>query len=626
MNNAPSSSGQSEYDKNHHGSSVYGSVHQSWWKLWGQEEPFSNRKGHVRGISGSCGSSTMSYGSLNHDEEDYPKMNAFAYSNFGASSARNGSGAAAYKYRDSNQFRSTNNINKKGRRSLVRGLIFIMTGHFGLMVMYTVFLYYQRIRLQNDDYANDAQDVFNSAGSSWISPAGWIANPALGPNAPTLHLFGIYNPILVLQNYQIWRIVTASIVNTSFVQYVLHVGLIYWGMGSMEEGSWGQWPLLFLYVLSCGSGGILCIVSNMEEKVVGEDSVEDSIAITGLVGAGLMGCFCARIVELTLRRWSYKSRQNYYLHHERGGVDRSPVVLAVSLLWMSGYYLPFCSLSALMGGCLMGISCGLYWWAHFVRERYSDWDEEEYTGSQFLNPKDDASTVSQSSLQDLEDAFNAEFHYTPPRMFDPSGPPPSSDSKGMDTPLMRRSIITSPEDDEEDILSQLNGGTGLKRRKYTSTYASGSKCLSPSSKSTNRKTTGGKAGTLRFIGLSMGVMSILIPLVLMSFVLEVPSEVALSDSVYGCRTMSSLYKFSVGDDDQSNQENYIQDVENGESICGEVCLPLSVVNRVRSNTNDIDWIAKPCSFRGYNCLIAEDEFDLNESFEITRELFTACNN
>lgn len=276
----------------------------------------------------------------------------------------------------------------------------------------------------------------------------------------------------------------------------------------------------------------------------------------------------------------------------------------------------------------MGISCGLYSWAHVIRE-HSDWEEEDYTGSQFLNPKDDASTISQSSLQDLEDAFNAEFHYTPPRgHFDPHGPSPSSDSKGMDTPLMRRSIITSPEeDDEEDILSHLNGGTaGLKRRKYTSAYASGSKYSSPSTRSElkSRKNTGGKAGTIRFIGMSMGVMTILIPLVLMTFVLEVPSEVALSDSLYGCRTMSALYQYSVGEDDQSNQENYMENVENGDTVCGEVCLPLSVVNRVSSNTNDVAWIAKLCSSRGYNCLIAEDAFKLNDGFDIARELYTAC--
>ena len=91
----------------------------------------------------------------------------------------------------------------------------------------------------------------------------------------------------------------------------------------------------------------------------------------------------------------------------------------------------------------MGVSSGLYWWAHVV-QHHSDIDEDEYATSHLLNPKDDdASTLSHSSLQDLEDAFNAEYHTTPPRgrhYFDTPGPPPSSDSIGMGTPLMHETV------------------------------------------------------------------------------------------------------------------------------------------------------------------------------------------
>ena len=71
----------------------------------------------------------------------------------------------------------------------------------------------------------------------------------------------------------------------SLVQYVLHMGILVI-MGRPIETSWGPRPLGYIYALSCGTGAILCIVSNMKEEVVGEDTSEESIAISGWLALG----------------------------------------------------------------------------------------------------------------------------------------------------------------------------------------------------------------------------------------------------------------------------------------------------------------------------------------------------
>ena len=626
---------------------------QSWRNLWGSEPVLggggylNSRKSHShhRATSGSCGSST--YGSLNHDDNDeyFPKMNAYAYSMFASSRSKGvyhyppgGGGGGGGTSTGGSQSRS-NPTTMQGS-SFVRWCMILWTIHFGFLILYAVFLHYQQMRLQERNYDDESSNISMVSSSSaysggWFSPLGQIYNPAIGPNAPTLHLFGIYNPILVIENHQYWRILSASVVNSSLVQYGLHMGILV-ALGIPIEASWGASSsrrMGIIYSLSCGAGAILCIVSNMKEEVAGEEyssKKDESIAITGLVGAGLMGILCAKILEMTLRQCcSGHSKRQVYVDPW----DRARLVLAVFVLWVSSHYLPFSSLGSLVGGGLMGSSCGLYWWAHVVRN-HSELEEEEYTTNHFLNPTnddDDASTLSQSSLQDLEDAFNTEYHTTPPRQrrhFDTPGPPPSSDSKGMDTPLMRRSIIRSPEDDdEEDILSHLNGGTGLKRRKNTNAFAPSSNYVtSPKYDIKVKRNVGGKSGTIQFIGLSMGLMTVSIPLFLMSFVLEVPSEVALSDSMHGCKTMSTLYQLSFGDDDQSNQQYYMENVNNGDTLCGEVCFPISMVHHILSKTNDVTWIASPCSSRQYNCAVGEDSVPLNENLDITRELFRPCSN
>ena len=133
----------------------------------------------------------------------------------------------------------------------IANLVTVLTVlQFILMALYNVFLHYQSHRLQvQPPYA------------FWFSDAGRIYNSGIGPNVPTLILFGAFHPILALKEW--WRMGSGLFCCTSLVEFVLN---IWWlrVLGGIEEdrnrSGRGSWVLGFVYVVSGVFGGLVCII------------------------------------------------------------------------------------------------------------------------------------------------------------------------------------------------------------------------------------------------------------------------------------------------------------------------------------------------------------------------------
>ncbi len=289
---------------------------------------------------------------------------------------------------------------------------------------------------------------------------------------------------------------------------------------------------------------------------------------------------------------------------------------AFNVEWFCGYFLPYTSFHSIMAGALMGICCGFL----SISTTNDDWTDTDSQSSSFAS--------------DLEEAFSPTMN-TPPRYmygFDESPPPPpSSSSKGVDTPIMRRSILTSPdEDDEYDRVQSLNksGGKGLKQRNVNSaqkaTYFNHDNDVNKRVHEDSEKR--GEACTdakMRFVGMLTGILLITISVLYIGLFFNPPSEQTFNDSLYGCKTVYGIYEYTEDTDDGqrgNNEEDQNAAVAVGDTICGEVCVPFSVYDQVMENAEGITSTGS-CSSKSFGCNYSSDAFDIGY-FEIERELYT----
>jgi len=268
----------------------------------------------------------------------------------------------------------------------------------------------------------------------------------------------------------------------------------------------------------------------------------------------------------------------------------------------------------------MGVCCG--WLIVIPKKKLDEWND---TDSQ-------ASSVA----SDLEEAFSPNMN-TPPRFgYDDSPPPPpSSSSKGLDTPIMRRSILTSPEEDDEiDMMQSLNAPGGLKQRsvktaKKNFSYEGG--IMDGERDGQDKSTTKTKYcsdALLRLIGMMCITLMIAVPMFYIGIALRLPSEQSIADSLYGCRTMFALYEYvqdSEGNDDDGafnsngNADEYYQ-IGDGVTVCGEVCIPDSIYDQVMKGGSGTSLQNGTCKQNDYQCQAKGDAFDAG-FLAIERELY-----
>ena len=214
------------------------------------------------------------------------------------------------------------------------------------MALYNTFLHYQAHRLHAVTNGTLYGEGFTPPYR--ISYPGRIYNRAIGPNAPTLILFGGFHPFLALSDW--WRIVTGMVCSTSVVD--LSINLFLLRVAEEEERRIGSWNMFVCYGISCFMGALASILDMSMEATRGNFTGMD---VTGLGGAGIAGVMCTIMVkQRNINRFS-KAKGN----RSNGGFVSSLTRcgyphLSVALQIMGALFLPCKSLASIIGGLLMG--------------------------------------------------------------------------------------------------------------------------------------------------------------------------------------------------------------------------------------------------------------------------------
>jgi len=523
--------------------------------------------------------------------------------------------------------------------------------HFVLMVGYGAFLQYRAYRLNNNKNANNNDSTYsnNMTLHFWISKEGRVYNPAIGPNSPTLHLFGVFNPARVLVQGEYWRFFSCIFMNTSLVQLGLNASIIgglflFYGDygGNMIVSNRRGMVSYFVFCLSAFAGGLFCILMacwNQGDYVDGGADVSSVVEITGLASAGLTGVLTFITISI-LHRAAVGRGENFnyngfytmnkgrtYHYNYRLWITRGYPLLGLIFEMANGAFLPFTSFGSIIGGALMGASLGLVHLTSVAGNYYNDdWQDKEEITSTFYHLKTafepTINTPPRSSRRFRKELRNYEDRLPPP-------PPPSSSSKGADTPIMRRSIITSPEDDDEDefgLMQQLHFGSGMKNRRLNSShFVNYRDASSPMSTPNKMKSllhfddddVGGVGTFFKFFGVCIGLLLLAVPTFLVGVTLEPPSRQAMMDSFYGCKTLSEMYQYTATDE----IDDALMISQNGNTVCGEVCIPVRLLYQFRNDFSLSEMNGDSCVHQDYGCLISNNSIDLDGNFEVLREIY-----
>jgi membrane associated rhomboid family serine protease len=455
-------------------------------------------------------------------------------------------------------------------------LIFMTAVHFMLMGLYNTLVHYKMHRM------GEVSPPY------WITKAGRIYNPNIGPNSNTLVLFGAFHPILGMNEW--WRLVTGSICVTSIFELAVNLFLLR-VMADYEErlGSW-NFSWIFGWSVLAGALGSIMQMSGFW-------------TVTGLSSAGIMGFMVAALVYDFISDVTKRKTDAHLTTRKSWSWPQLGIIMQI----IQSFTLQYVSFSSMVASGIMGMFLGMS-----LKVPDKDWTDLD-------------SNASSSVMSDLDDAFASEMN-TPPRFgFDMSPPPPPSSSSkgGHDTPVMRRSIMSPDEDEEFDTRRSLNIPGGLKQR---NTRYSGK---------TNKKNTMLRDGRdekkprndlfctetrLRFLGILGAMIFITVSMLYIGLIMRVPDEQTINDSIYGCITSHGIYTYEVSGDDDGNLNKNEEIINAGDTICGEICIPHSIYTEaIKGDAGSLD--KGSCQEQSYACHFSSDAFDMG-MLEIERDLYT----
>ena len=468
----------------------------------------------------------------------------------------------------------------QSRASFSFGLAVLCCLHFGSMVVFDLYYLYFNWSTGTD------------GPSAWLSSGGFVANPLIGPPASTLTYFGALSGIRLLLSSEIWRVLTSLALSTSIIQLALHLIVLRFGtfkgyIAGLER-RWSSKATLALYLI-CSFCGSVCSVA-----------MDYPANLTGLVSAGLCGLLSASLAEgwLSSVREMRSDRLGYSHDGSSESYGRDARSSLAKILLRPGkahYYIVLelvtsvfahSSLWAVTGGLLSGLGCGLFHFSYLLDNRD-------------LRPKSQAYGPSFSTPSKKRHMFG-----TPPHSPSPS-----------ETPPMRRSMMATPEQDEN--------GFGDASSPYRSPSRNNSHFVSTPSNEEMPPTKSG-VGTTRLVGFLLALLVGIIPgaLVATGAVGEAwggtLDDNLLLESSYGCRSMRRLFEASVmseseyagvEDVDEANEPNESEDLW----VCSQSCVPLTLVARAgRSmNRNGLSMKSGRCKAQGYICQVGAGSQELH---------------
>ena len=275
--------------------------------------------------------------------------------------------------------------------------------------------------------------------------------------------------------------------------------------------------------------------------------------------------------------------------------------IAFMLDLVSCALLPYNSMANVIGGAVAGIGCGIFtcmWRSTHIKE-----------------------VCMNQSLPDLESRFESMLHTPPCEKHDRNErvailnivPPPPSQPSINDTPIMRRSILTSPEE-EDEIIRDLNENYDSNISNFQLPPDASSPITTPSKLFFRKSPSQDHKEVLFWVSFLILATIISISIFILYETIEPPSKQAMYDSIYGCRTMNHLIQPSEREDIKA----YYDDKHDSAVWCEESCIPLSLVDNVR----EMD--LGSCFSSGY-CYSGDTSImDINDSYMIYTEMYKTC--
>jgi membrane associated rhomboid family serine protease len=123
-----------------------------------------------------------------------------------------------------------------------------------------------------------------------IAVNGWkieafSVNPMIGPSAETLTVMGAKDSYMIVQEKEVWRLLSAMVLHAGFVHFVLNMAALYF-VGSAIEFSHGFVLCMIMFVVPAIGGSIFSAIFLPSMISVGASG-----GIFGLIGACLADIF-----------------------------------------------------------------------------------------------------------------------------------------------------------------------------------------------------------------------------------------------------------------------------------------------------------------------------------------------
>ena len=169
-------------------------------------------------------------------------------------------------------------------------------------------------------------------------------NPMVGPYPDALSYWGAKNAVLILEDGEYWRLLSANMLHAGVIHLIGNVS-VQIEMGAFFEREWGSGVWLIVYLASALGSSVLSTCA-----LPGMISVGSSGAVMGLFGAKLSEIFC-RACE---SRLSVQEKVGHAVRMEQ--LSGTVVCIIIVMLFS---FIPYVDWAAHVGGLLSGMAIGL---------------------------------------------------------------------------------------------------------------------------------------------------------------------------------------------------------------------------------------------------------------------------
>ncbi|EED89582.1 predicted protein, partial [Thalassiosira pseudonana CCMP1335] len=183
-----------------------------------------------------------------------------------------------------------------------------------------------------------------------LSVNGWkfeplSVNPMIGPSAETLLRLGAKESYLIVQENEIWRLVSPMVLHAGVIHFLLNMFAL-WYVGKAIEQIHGFFPAVVQFVVPAVGGTILSAIFLPEYITVGASG-----GIFGLIGA----CISDIVMNWNLLFNEFVNERGVRLSHARVLVVLFLDIVVNCLVGLT----PFVDNFTHLGGMILGFLCGL---------------------------------------------------------------------------------------------------------------------------------------------------------------------------------------------------------------------------------------------------------------------------